>query len=45
MLRMLNCAELKRRKLKSSMKPYDFEINISIKPKYKQSGTFWADFC
>ncbi|CAK94839.1 unnamed protein product (macronuclear) [Paramecium tetraurelia] len=44
-LRMLNCAELKRRKLKSSVKPYDFLINISIKPKYKQSGTFWADFC
>lgn len=32
---MLGCAELKRRKLKNSVKPYDFEININIKPKYK----------
>lgn len=32
---MLSCAELKRRKLKNSVKPYDFEINTTIKPKYR----------
>lgn len=32
---MLNCADLKRRKLKTSVKPYDFDIGMNIKLKHR----------
>ncbi|KAM3140203.1 Nucleolar complex protein 2 [Paramecium bursaria] len=44
-LRMLSCAELKRSKLKTSVRPYDFDIGYNIKPKHRQSRQFWDEMC